>query len=373
MVIIRADGNPTIGLGHIMRCLSLADAMKKNNEIVFVCADDSSKELIEKRGYKCVVLGSHYDCMDAEIDALKEYKVYTKSEAIIIDSYFVTDSYITNIREDRKVILFDDLCKKPYLADAIINYNIYADADMYNKLYTSSSNKTLTKEPAIKPYFILGPKFTPLREQFQNEDNAKTNIEEETKELLQTNQSATNDVGAKGKNILVLTGGGDPCHVALNIAKEVPESSTELKYTFVVGSASKDYEAIKEIEKNNSRIIRVLSNVSDMASLMKQSDLAISAAGSTLYELCACGIPTITYVFADNQIQAAKCFAEKEILINYGDIRNDKNFAKGLLEKANLLNEDFDKKARISAKMIGVTDGCGAKNLAREIEKFIST
>ena len=69
MIIIRADGNFRIGAGHIMRCLSVADAFKRNGEeSLFVMADDSFRAVVESRGYQTSVLETKYDDMGSETD-----------------------------------------------------------------------------------------------------------------------------------------------------------------------------------------------------------------------------------------------------------------------------------------------------------------
>ena len=68
MVIIRADGNGTIGMGHVMRCLSIADALSKlKQEVLFVTACQESVSVIQKRGYEVVCLNHDYCRMDEEI------------------------------------------------------------------------------------------------------------------------------------------------------------------------------------------------------------------------------------------------------------------------------------------------------------------
>ena len=71
MIYFRADGNPQIGTGHIMRCLSLADAFRERViPAAFVTAEPYMRPLIQERGYECTVLGSTYDRMEEELPML---------------------------------------------------------------------------------------------------------------------------------------------------------------------------------------------------------------------------------------------------------------------------------------------------------------
>ena len=104
MILFRADGNGTIGTGHIMRCLSIADGLKRiGEESVFVCADDNMKNLIESRGYRCEVLGTRYDDMESEIESFLKSDFYKESEAIVVDSYYVSDKYFECLRKEKKL------------------------------------------------------------------------------------------------------------------------------------------------------------------------------------------------------------------------------------------------------------------------------
>ena len=103
MFLIRADGNAEIGVGHVMRCLSIADALKENNkEVVFATADNNMKSVIEGRGFSCIVLESDYKNMMSDFDNEVFPDILNQSESIIVDSYYVSDEYFNRIREARK-------------------------------------------------------------------------------------------------------------------------------------------------------------------------------------------------------------------------------------------------------------------------------
>ena len=161
MILIRADGNSSIGVGHVMRCLSIADALKrKDKEVAFVTADDSMKSIIADRGFSCVVLNSDYKNLETDFNNEQFIKLTNKSDFILVDSYFVNEEYFANLHKDtlnKKIVYMDDLCEKAYPVDVVINYNVYANRDKYVALYESKNYNT---------DFILGPQFTPLRREF---------------------------------------------------------------------------------------------------------------------------------------------------------------------------------------------------------------
>lgn len=108
-----------------------------------------------------------------------------------------------------------------------------------------------------------------------------------------------------------------------------------------------------------------------MRSLMLQCDAAISAGGTTLFELCACGIPAVTYVLADNQVQNAASFEEAGLMLNAGDIRKDRQFAARFFEYLQALIPDQPLRQRMAEQMQALVDGNGALRLAKVIPELI--
>ena len=94
MIWIRADGNPEIGIGHIMRCVSIADEIKQmGQEICFILADECASGLLQQKGYRYIVLHTAYDCMESEVDVLKQLIYQHKPDLLLVDSYNVTEQY----------------------------------------------------------------------------------------------------------------------------------------------------------------------------------------------------------------------------------------------------------------------------------------
>ena len=107
-----------------------------------------------------------------------------------------------------------------------------------------------------------------------------------------------------------------------------------------------------------------------MSELMSICDVAISAAGSTLYELCACGVPTITYVIADNQIDGAREFERKGLMIKSGDLRETDYDCRSLINNLRDLISDNIKRKTMSESASMIVDGNGAKNILNDIMRY---
>ena len=144
-----------------------------------------------------------------------------------------------------------------------------------------------------------------------------------------------------------------------------------MAFHFVIGAMNQDVIELQRITEELP-FITLHRQVTDMCSLMLQCDLAISAAGTTLYELCACGLPTVTYILADNQIQGAQAFQRAGLMPCVGDIRQDTYFVEHLIETLNMLAGDLALRQCISEQIQRTVDGKGSKRLANVLQSIIN-
>ncbi|MCM1118713.1 MAG: UDP-2,4-diacetamido-2,4,6-trideoxy-beta-L-altropyranose hydrolase [bacterium] len=333
MVIFRADGNAEVGSGHVMRCLSIADAARQvGEECIFVTASDDFADIIAARGHGNHILHTDYRDMESEefLPALSPYRLST----LFVDSYFVSVGYLSKLAErcrERgiRLVYIDDVLAMPYPCDVLVNYNIYAKANVYENLYAGRR----------MPELLLGTAYAPLRAEF--------------------GKLPCRAVRDRAESILISTGGADPKHMAVELVRAA--RGQDYLFHVVVGSMNRDREAIRSLAAGCGNII-LHENVTAMSALMQTCDLAISAAGSTLYELCATQTPTVTYVLADNQMPGAEGFASRGIMRSCGDVRDmgSRELAESLICKALELAGDTAERRRMAQAMRTVVDGQGA-------------
>ena len=370
MVIFRADANHHIGMGHIMRCLSIADSFSsKGNSVVFVLADEKATQVVKERGYTSIVLHSKYDNMEEELSLWESLVFRTLSysniiDRIVVDSYYVSSQYLVGVKslmdcyaKNGKLIYIDDIAAFPYPVDILINYNSYASALVYEKLYCEAGGVISI------PQMVLGPKYVPLRSMFKN---------------LKLKQQPP-----KVKNVLFSTGGADEFHLTLKILEYLDNSidnlSSVLKglnYHFLLGAMNGDKNNIAELVENKPYFF-TYEKVADMRNLIGSMDLVVSAAGSTLYEICACGVPLITCVMADNQFFGAESFEKMGLAENIGDIRSSQvglhkrkardeintEVIEEIIKAIENLAMDLEKRQTMGLKMQRLIDGYGADRI----------
>lgn len=331
MILIRADANERIGSGHIMRSLSIARAFQHLGErVVFVTADHGSDPLLSKNGFSAVYLDSDYRNMDSELSALIQLIETDKPDLLLIDSYFVNDLYFQALTPHIKTAYIDDLNAGRFDVDYLINYNIFSSLIDYSAYV--SAGKTL----------LLSPLYAPLRDEFISQPQHKT------RETV--------------RDIFVSTGGADHQDVALRVIKEVCPKWESIRFHFVIGALNSRTAQYLAYQKD-SIVFHI--NEGNMSELMQNCDLAISAAGSTLYELCACGTPTITYAMADNQRPAGECFMSQNIMEYAGDCRDNDQFTEQINKLIYVLSDDMSARKEKTKIMQNLVDGRGAERIAK--------
>lgn len=333
MILIRADANSKIGAGHIMRCRSIADVLiKRGEDVTFVTADHKGDQLLS--GYRTVCMNTEWTDMASELVQLQQYIKEKKPKAMLIDSYCVQTEYFKCLLGLVKTIYIDDLNVGLWDVDALINYNIFGPVFDY-----STYENTRTE-------LLLGTLYAPIRAEFKS--------------------LPLKEIKSDVSHVMISAGGADPERVTEKIMLEICPSMEGICFHFVLGVLNPRNEVIRDIVKKNENIVLHV-NETNMSGLMEMCDVAISAAGTTLYELCAVGVPTIAFSLADNQLGAAAQFQLEEIMINAGDCRENPLFIRQVEVSLRKLMNDLDLRCCMSQKMRGMVDGKGSDRIAEYI------
>lgn len=351
MVVIRADANSKIGMGHVMRCLSVADALlKRGEEVLFVTADDTPVPLLTKKGIPYRVLHTDYADMEAELPELwevlrelpqgaesPEEALPQRNTFILVDSYYVTEKYLAALKKRITTIYIDDIYAFSYPVDMLINYNIYGEEMGYEKDAAFADTKLL-----------LGTEYVPLREEFSAGEQQRT---------------------AADGGILITTGGSDSFNLAGQLLMEAMkyDALKEKEYHAVSGSLNPHIGELQALVEKHENI-HIHCNVTNMAELMAESEVALSAGGSTLYELCAMGVPVIAFSFAENQERLVQTFVKRGIAQYGGNYRKDGNkMIQNTIAGLEMLLEDENLRAEYRKKARTLVDGKGADRIAEAI------
>ncbi len=280
LALFRVDASEQIGAGHLMRCLTLAGALRKSGwraRFVLGAASPALDRLLD--GFEVTRLENPAGgAEDAEqIGALAEH---LGAAWMVVDHYGLGPEWETTVREHAvKVLAIDDL-GRPHRCDMLLDQNYHPDpAARYQGKVPSETR------------LLLGPRYALLREQF-----------------LGAARRATVRSG-KVKRLLVSFGGSDPS----NETGKVLEALSRLSAPGLEVTVVKRSELLSQAERSLAdRLpsVQTVDWVDDMACLMLASDLSFGAGGSTVWERCALGLPSSVVVAAANQLEGATALAQ---------------------------------------------------------------
>lgn len=345
MILFRADANEKIGVGHVMRCKAIATELKKSGEeCAFVTAEKEMTCAEPFSVYSLQNCSGWPDSSEPEVFGALLRKM--RAKAVVIDSYSITSEYfkaLKNLSCDIPLIYLDDFMQTAWPVDCVINYNIYAQKQNYERLYRNQKTR-----------FCLGPQYAPLRPEFIDLQPIAIKPEIE--------------------NVLLMTGGADGENICGKVLVELEKQTDPWRnicFHFVVGRYNLYAKQLQKRVKMMPNMV-LHENVIAISELMLRCDAAISAAGSTLYELCACGVPTISYAIADNQLQGAAAFAEKGIIPTVGDCRRAGDMT-GAILLGNLRKHcaSYEQRSKIAKNMKTTVDGNGTKRLTGQIRGMV--
>ncbi|MEG8947853.1 bifunctional UDP-2,4-diacetamido-2,4,6-trideoxy-beta-L-altropyranose hydrolase/GNAT family N-acetyltransferase [Rosettibacter firmus] len=327
-VSIITEGFENTGYGHITRCISLYQAFMDRNiyPALYINGDEKSKSFLSNVNYELIDWLTH----PAQL-----IKKIINSDIVIIDSYNAGKEFYENISRFTKILLMiDDFIRIDYPPGIVLNGSINAELLPYPK----KSNIE----------YLLGTKYIPIRKAFWEITNRKYKSELES--------------------ILITFGGQDIRNLTIPVLNAITDYNPELKISVVFGNKDGNkYSELKSKYPNAEFYYSI--NEYEMKELMINCDLAISAAGQTLYELAATGTPTIAIAVAENQKNNINEWHKAGFILE-PIFYNDINCIKKIIEQLNKLKSIRLRKKLGNNGKIKV-DGKGSKKVVNHlIEKY---
>lgn len=365
MIVFRVDANEKIASGHLMRCLAIAEECRKQGESCqFLLAEDKETDRIAERGFSYHILNSAWDQLDTEVGLLQQYLAENPCEWLVVDSYQATVGYLQRLNKICPVLYLDDFGEEGYDVTAVLHYGLVQDLEKYTEAYLQKGVRALA-----------GPEYIPLREEFQPAHLAELWEKRQDRQLGQGRDGRPDADGSDQPAILITTGGTDPYNVAGKVLKYCLAEQTFCNYRYhvVVGSMNNHIRELQQLADqcavDGVSPISLHFGVKQMSDLMCQCDYAVSAGGTTLYELCACGIPTVCFSFTDNQLPAVHLLEEQQVMCYAGDARGGDLPA----EIGKYLSEYIrhpEKAIQHQKRMRELVDGRGVWRIARFLQGY---
>jgi UDP-2,4-diacetamido-2,4,6-trideoxy-beta-L-altropyranose hydrolase len=291
-LLIRVDANSTIGLGHFMRCWGLAQAWRRKGGDILLVMKGASDALI----YKAVEAGFRIELVNDLSDEVSYLELVAKQNSvmwIVIDGYQFDSAYIKAIKECgfRIFVIDDDGGLPAYPADIILNQNHHADLGLYK-------NKTDAQ-------ILIGNSYVLIRQEIFEKRGWRRNFQK------------------VGDKVLVTFGGADPDNKTSNFIKsfiaEKLASLSNMRIRIIIGGENPHDCTIQNIVKDIANI-ETYFNVLDMGEHIRWCDVAVSGAGSTVWELALCQTPMLLIPNSYIERQVADKMAEIKSCISFMDI-----------------------------------------------------
>lgn len=291
-LLIRVDADPVTGTGHVMRALALAQAWEREGGRVAMAMRPGSPSLeaqLQSLGYQVHPIQAELATPD---DAAQVVRLAREDAAcwVVVDGYAFTAAYQQAIRDaGLRLLAVDDFGRiRSHCAELVLDQNLgtgerfYADRVGHCRL-------------------LLGPRYAMLRREFW------------------PFRGWRRQVADLAQRVLVTLGGADPDNVTLKVIEAIDRlAEHRLQCQVVVGSVNPHRERLEEAIRKSRARIELASHVTDMTELMRWADVAISAGGTTCWELAFLGLPNAIVVLADNQAGIAEALAREGVSVNLG-------------------------------------------------------
>jgi len=334
-IAFRADASADIGIGHLIRCLALAEELKNKGHSCFFVTKIENKELINKieKNHVHVQIDPNAN-LDEDKQILLKFSNENKIDWIITDHYEINSDYVQELKENKyNVLSIDDNALIHYHSDIVLNQNIGSEELRY-------SSEKYTK-------FLLEPKYALIRNQLLVRDK-------------KTKRSAV-------KKILIMLGGADEDNITLQITQSL-KSIDNVEFLVIIGPLNPHYNKLKKYAESEKLNIRLIKSPENMADLYLESDIAISAGGSSCYELSYFGIPNIIITLAENQLKGAKELDKQKIGIQLGNKQGIDT--EQLEKKVKELIKDDSLRKMMSENGKKLVDGKGKERIVSVMERF---
>jgi len=320
-----------------MRCIALSEELINRKNICYFISNIDNEILcknIEKSNIILKKVSTFPDEKD-DINFLINFSKKNEIDWIITDHYYIDIEYIKKLKEKKlKILSIDDNSNIHYYSDIVVNQNIGAKNFLY-------SAEKYTK-------FLLGPKYVMMRDELLNKNNKKK----------------IKDV----QKLLITMGGSDHDNYTLKVLKSLKDLNENINVILVVGPLNPNYIKLKRFVKKMNVNIQLINSPKKISDIYLKSDIAISAGGTSCYELSYYGIPNLIITVAENQLNIAKEFDRRGISIYLGDKKEVT--ADIIKDKVNELINNHYLRKKMNQKGQKLIDGLGKKRIVDVMESF---
>lgn len=321
--------NKDLGLGHIYRCITLAEYMK-NHSIYFLVEDyGGAKNVLKDNKISHVYYLRKNSSVQHEVQKTLNLIKEKNIDVLIIDKFKTKNSYVRMIKKFVKTVVISDLQNIDYDADLVVNGFIgFKNSVQKNKYGTTC---------------MLGPKYQILNKKYEKKPSKKS----------------------KKFDLLITMGGFDNKRITEIVTKEIIQFLDKLKVKIILGPATTKSKIIRRLESKFKDNLVVVQKTNNMRQEILDAKFGICGGGITSYEFTNMGVPFAIICQYRHQLQTAMQWHKNKIGINLG-LPN-----KQLRKKIRfLINEILNHRFPAKSRKIKV-DGLGARRISKLILSYL--
>ena len=336
--LFRLDVSPSVGMGHLRRCLTLAGELAEHgSEVFFLCRSEAFD--ISEHMTQLVTDWAACDwSLTPEEDAQEviRYSRMKHIDSVIVDHYRTDQTYQKILYESGiRWLQFDGAARYPIWADWVLNMSPTASEELYEKL-----------KPRKDTHLLLGSRYALLRKEFQQQ-------------RCQVKKSGP------VKRILLTFGGGDDRGATIFCLGAIRSLGRKVERIVLLSSANPRKDDILKWNRENRTNTRIVLDAEETAPYMVSADLAITAGGMTVFEMAVLGIPVLIMQIADNQVPITRAWQQCGYGIDLGHL--DQLRQETLLQETISLMQDAGRRQAMSTAGQAMVDGEGTWRVARAL------
>ncbi len=333
-IVLRTVAGLDAGLGHLTRCLSLAQALASQGaKPVFAmsAADAGVRAMVDEAGMELAHIPGDLDPR-SDLEALAGLTRTRGAAAVVLDGYRFDQAYLDALSQAVFCLYLDDLGEFPPASHLVLNQNPAARPQDY--------------PPRPGQRLLLGLRYALLRPAF-----ARLRAERPR----HTSETAT--------NLLVTFGGADPNALCARALEALNRCRRRYVIKVVAGGLPAPLAAARDAAGHSPHQVLVHERVADMAQLMAWADMALCGSGVTGYEMCCLGLPMVVLTPVDNQMAVSRGMERAGLIRHLGwwERVGSEEMADAVDEVAAAREE----RKRLSAAGQAAVDGLGAQRVAQ--------
>jgi spore coat polysaccharide biosynthesis predicted glycosyltransferase SpsG len=276
-VLLRADASPVQGTGHVMRCLTLSEELIRRGHQVILMTNTSGVEWLEKLIQESQVQVTRIRQHDLPIEEC----LAPSPDAVVVDSYEISDEEISQLALKVPVLAIVDGDARGIVATKYLDHNLGAELEKW--------------PDEVSDNLLAGNTFALIRDA-----------------VLAQKREKPWQIQEKLPHLVAVMGGSDPTGTIVRVALAISRLQGKCTATLVV--SEKWYEEVQELFVGQQGI-EIISPTVELPRVLASADIAISASGTSAWELCSLGIPSILIAVVENQSQSLQRMIEHNLVL----------------------------------------------------------